>query len=187
MPRLLSETDLGALSAQAWALLDAAQVVVADLDGCLASDNQPLPGAHEFVRRVGRRLVVASNNSTHSARQLARTLSGNGLHLPARRFILAGELAVRHVARQWPGATVMLLASAAIRAQARRAGLRLVDAVPEVVLLARATGCRFAQLEAADRQIQQLEADSAAPRGELLEIDQQIASLDSQVQAAQAS
>lgn len=45
----------------------------------------------------------------------------------------------------------------------------------------------FAALDAADRQIQQLEAESAGPRGELLEIDQQIAALDSQVQGAEAS
>lgn len=42
----------------------------------------------------------------------------------------------------------------------------------------------FADLDTADRQIQQLEAESAGPRGELLEIDQQIASLDAQVQGA---
>lgn len=45
----------------------------------------------------------------------------------------------------------------------------------------------FAQLDAADRQIQQLEAESAGPRGELLEVDQQIAALDTQVQGAEAS
>ena len=45
----------------------------------------------------------------------------------------------------------------------------------------------FAQLDAADRQIQQLETESAGPRGELLEIDQQIAALDTQVQGAEAS
>ncbi|MBL8545834.1 MAG: hypothetical protein JNL81_05180 [Hyphomonadaceae bacterium] len=45
----------------------------------------------------------------------------------------------------------------------------------------------FAQLDAADRQIRQLEGESAGPRGELLEIDQQIASLDTQVQGAEAS
>jgi hypothetical protein len=45
----------------------------------------------------------------------------------------------------------------------------------------------FAQLDAADRQIQQLESESAGPRGELLEIDQQIASLDGQVQSSESS
>ncbi|MEZ5994897.1 MAG: hypothetical protein R3C25_04025 [Hyphomonadaceae bacterium] len=45
----------------------------------------------------------------------------------------------------------------------------------------------FAQLEEADAQIRQLEANSAGPRGELLQIDQQIAALDAQVQGAEAS
>jgi hypothetical protein len=45
----------------------------------------------------------------------------------------------------------------------------------------------FAQLDAADRQIQQLESESAGPRGELLEIDQQIAALDGQVQSSESS
>jgi hypothetical protein len=45
----------------------------------------------------------------------------------------------------------------------------------------------FAALDAADQQIQQLESESSGPRGELLEIDQQIASLDAQVQGAEAS
>ena len=43
-----------------------------------------------------------------------------------------------------------------------------------------------AQPDAADRQIQQLEPARAGPRGELLEIDQQIAALDTQVQGAEA-
>lgn len=45
----------------------------------------------------------------------------------------------------------------------------------------------FAQLEQADSQIVRLEADTAGPRGELLEIDQQIAALDAQVQGAEAT
>lgn len=43
----------------------------------------------------------------------------------------------------------------------------------------------FAKLDEADRQIQQLEAESAAPRGELLEIDRQIGAIDQQAQDAQ--
>jgi hypothetical protein len=45
----------------------------------------------------------------------------------------------------------------------------------------------FAQLEQADEQIRRLEAESAGPRGELLEIDQQIAALDAQVQGAESA
>ncbi len=149
MPRVLSEASLEHLSAQAWELIDAAQVVIADLDGCLAADLIPLPGARELARRVAKRLVVASNNSTHSCGQLARALRRNGLAVGPGRFVLAGEVALDTVARQWPGARAMLLATAAIRARARRAGLALVATAPDVVVLARATGVGFRQLEAA--------------------------------------
>jgi hypothetical protein len=45
----------------------------------------------------------------------------------------------------------------------------------------------FARLEEVDAQVVRLEAESAAPRGELLEIDQQIAALDNQATAAEAA
>lgn len=45
----------------------------------------------------------------------------------------------------------------------------------------------FAQLEDANREIDRIEAESAGPRGELLEIEQQIAALDTEVAAAEAS
>ncbi len=45
----------------------------------------------------------------------------------------------------------------------------------------------FAKLEAADAQITQIEDQSAGPRGELLEVEQQIATLDNGVQGAEAS
>lgn len=45
----------------------------------------------------------------------------------------------------------------------------------------------FADLEKADRDVAQIEAESAGPRGELLEINQQVATLDAEVQSAQAA
>lgn len=45
----------------------------------------------------------------------------------------------------------------------------------------------FARLEEADAQINQIEAESAGPRGELLEVEQQVAALDAQVQSAEAA
>lgn len=149
MQQTLTEPGLDALSARAWALIAAADLVVADLDGCLAADHAPLPGAEDFVRRTAGKLVVASNNSTHSARQLADILRGRGLPVAADRLILAGELAVRMVAQRHPGARVMLLGTDAICETAQLAGLQLVKEAPEVVLLTRAVTVRFPQLEAA--------------------------------------
>ncbi len=149
MPRTLTERSLAELSDEAWRVIDQADVVVVDLDGCLAADNMPLPGAAHFAQKVAGKLVLASNNSTHSATQLSDVLRRNGLPIRAGRLVLAGELAVRIVAQQHPGARVMLLGTDAIREAAERAGLRLVDKDGEVVLLARALSVGFRQLEAA--------------------------------------
>ena len=45
----------------------------------------------------------------------------------------------------------------------------------------------FARLEAADVQVTQIETESAGPRGELLEVEQQIANLDNGVASAEAA
>ena len=45
----------------------------------------------------------------------------------------------------------------------------------------------YTRLDAAEAQISAIETDSAGPRGELLEIEQQIANLDNQVQSADAA
>src|SRR5689334_24698849 len=45
----------------------------------------------------------------------------------------------------------------------------------------------FQRLVDADRQIQQLQQQSAGPRGEQLQVQQRIAALDAQAQTAQAS
>ena len=149
MFKTLSESSLAELSGEAWQLIERADLVVADLDGCLAADNVPVPGAMHFAKTVIDKLVVASNNSTHSAAQLSILLQRNGLPIPAGRLVLAGELAVRIVAEQYPGARVMLLATDAIRETAARAGLQLVERNAEVVLLARALDTRFGQWESA--------------------------------------
>lgn len=148
-PQALRERSLSELRGVAWQLIDTAEMVVVDLDGCLAADNVPLPGAVQLASRLGRRLVVASNNSTHSAQELSSLLSERGLQIAADRFVLAGELTVQIVASRWPGARVMLLGTPTLSRLAESSGLRLVSEGADLVVLTRAITSGFAQLEAA--------------------------------------
>jgi 4-nitrophenyl phosphatase/NagD protein len=145
----LSEPSLAQLSTSGWALIDRCALVVADLDGCLTADNVPLDGSAEFVRRVGDRLVVVSNNSTHVSEEMAAHLSRSGLPLRAEQLLMAGEVAVRLIARDRPGARIMIVGTEAIAAAARRAGLAPVNSCPDVVLLTRATSSTLAHLQSA--------------------------------------
>lgn len=148
-PVSLDVPDLARLSGEALRLLSASELVIADLDGSLVVGQTPVAGAADLAARLGHRLVIASNNSTHTAMQLSRVLAERGLEIPSWRIFLAGEIAVREVARRYRNARVMLLGSSALAELAIGAGLVLTDVRPDVVILARDPDLGFARLQCA--------------------------------------
>lgn len=135
------------MSALSWDRIREAELVLADLDGCLAVGNRPVPGAPQFAAELGERLYIVSNNSTEDARQLSALLRAGGLAIPPERIVLAGELAVAQVAERWPGSAVLLAGSATLAAHARAAGLHLTQQKPDVVLLGRDQTFSYAKLQ----------------------------------------
>ncbi|MDQ1758587.1 haloacid dehalogenase [Achromobacter xylosoxidans] len=111
--------------------------LILDLDGTLIRGHEVIPGASELLTRWAGRCVIVSNNSTDTAADLAPRLRAMGLPVQAGMLVLAGEQAVRHIARQNPQAAVLLCASDALRSFAAGLGLALVDRDADIVLLAR--------------------------------------------------
>jgi HAD superfamily hydrolase (TIGR01450 family) len=128
------------------ALLDAARLVLIDLDGCLAFGNRPHPAAQAFLARHDGRYAILSNNSTQTPQGLARILAGHGLVVDPGRIVLAGSLTVEMLAGTHAGTPVSLLAGDELRAYARAAGLRLAWRNAAVVVLARDTTLTYAKL-----------------------------------------
>jgi len=126
---------------------------VLDLDGTLVRDQTPLPGAEELIRLVDGRYVIVSNNSTHSASDLASELASRGLQIPADRLVLAGSMAVRLVARDYNGARILLIGSPGIRREAEGIGLHLVPEGSDVVLLGRDVAFTYDKLALAANEI----------------------------------
>ncbi|MDX3905058.1 MAG: HAD-IIA family hydrolase [Pigmentiphaga sp.] len=120
-----------------------------DLDGTLVRENEVMEGAAQLLDRLGSRYVVVSNNSTDTARGLARRLSRQGLRIPADRLVLAGQLTIDFLASTRPHARLQLLASRGLRDYARRLGCTLVDERPDLVVLALDKHFSFAKLNAA--------------------------------------
>lgn len=127
-------------------LIDQSAAVLVDLDGCLLSGDKLALGARELVDRAGERLVIVSNNSTATAREMSAVLGALGAQVPPARIVLAGALAVETIAADWPGARVLALATPAIGTYAEEQGLRLDDAEPEVVLVCRDLDLSYARL-----------------------------------------
>jgi HAD superfamily hydrolase (TIGR01450 family) len=120
-----------------------------DLDGTLLLGRRPAPGAKDLLTRVRGHFVVVSNDSEHVPSQLARRLQGVGLAVGPDRIILAGVCAVEALARERPGARILLLASPMLQRYARRCGLQLQRTAPEVVMVARDRNFSYAGLAAA--------------------------------------
>lgn len=122
-------------TATSW--LSQSQGLILDLDGTLISGHEVLPGAPELLERWRGRYIVVSNNSTHTAQSLAQQLQSQGLPVPASRLVLAGEQAVRHIARVHPHRPLLLCASTALHALAVELGMTLVEKDADIVLLTR--------------------------------------------------
>lgn len=121
--------------------------ILCDLDGCLVSGEQVLPGARELVERCGDRLWIVSNNSTDTPATIAARLAPLGLSLSPARWFLAGAEAVRTVAAEGAGRCA-ILGDAPVAALGRDLGLTLCQDEPETVILCRDTGFDYERLSA---------------------------------------
>jgi HAD superfamily hydrolase (TIGR01450 family) len=121
--------------------------IVVDLDGTLIRGREVIPGAARLLDLFAECWMIVSNNSTHSAARLAQQLARSGLIVPAERLVLAGMLAIETLAREHPGAAVMLFGSRDLADAAVAAGIRLVRSRADLILLARDERFSYARLE----------------------------------------
>lgn len=144
-------TDAEMPPAAAW--LDQTRGFIIDLDGTLVREGTVMAGAIDLLQRVSGRYVIVSNNSTDTAIGLSRRLRKLGLPVRPERLILAGEHTIRHMAERHAGARIMLIATPAIRAYARKSGLAVVDRDAAFVVLARDQRFTYTKLRAAANEL----------------------------------
>src|SRR6266568_94781 len=91
-----------------------------DMDGVLVHQEQLVPGADQFVRRLqetGHPFLVLTNNSIYTQRDLAARLSLTGLQIP-EEAIWTSALATAHfLDQQRPGGTAHVIGETRIYSQ----------------------------------------------------------------------
>lgn len=133
--------------------LESARCALADLDGTLIFGSEAAPGAAELLARFGERLAVVSNYSTVTAEEMSVRLAAMQLPISPERIILAGEMAVRELARCRPGARVLCVMTVSMRRLAAELGLQLVDDEPEILLVGRDLEFSYQRLSVAMRAV----------------------------------
>jgi NagD protein len=127
-----------------------------DMDGVLVREEEPIPGAADFIARL-RELeipfLVLTNNSIYTARDLAARLRNSGIELPEDRIWTSALATARFLDDQRPGGSAYVIGEAGLTTALHSTGYTLTERNPEYVVLGETRTYSFERITQAIRLI----------------------------------
>jgi phosphoglycolate/pyridoxal phosphate phosphatase family enzyme len=114
-------------------VFDATKLFVLDMDGTFYLGDRVLPGALAFLDRLrtsGRRFLFFTNNSSRSPDLYIQKLAAMGCPIKREDIMTSGDVTIRYLKAHYPGKTVYLMGTAALREDFAAKGISLLDALP---------------------------------------------------------
>jgi NagD protein len=127
-----------------------------DMDGVLVREQQPIPGAAEWLsllRQQGTPFLVLTNNSIFTRRDLAARLSASGLEVPEEAIWTSALATARFLADQRPGGSAFVIGEAGLTTALHDAGYTLTERSPDYVVLGETRTYSFERITHAIRLI----------------------------------
>ena len=109
-----------------------------DMDGVLVRENHEIPGASNLIERwvdTSHRVLVLTNNSIFTPRDLSARLQMSGLTIPEDNIWTSALATARFLADQQPGARLFVIGEAGLTTALHEAGFILTDTEPDYVVL----------------------------------------------------
>jgi NagD protein len=109
-----------------------------DMDGVLVDEGVPIPGAEEFIQRLGRsgkRFLVLTNNSIFTPRDLHARLSRAGLAVPVTSIWTSALATAQFLDSQRPYGTAYVIGEAGLTTALHESDYVLTDIDPDYVVL----------------------------------------------------
>jgi len=131
---------------------------ILDMDGTFYLGDRMVPGAGGFVRSLagkGLDYRFFTNNSSNSEAVCMAKLERMGFPVEPGRVVLSSDVAADYLNTHCPGAGVYLLGNERLTADMLRAGIRLVQEDPDLVLLGFDTTLDFEKIVKAANWIAQ--------------------------------
>jgi NagD protein len=131
-----------------------------DMDGVLVHEEQPIPGASDFIAALqasGRRFLVLTNNSIYTPRDLRARLSNSGIDIPEESIWTSALATAQFLHDQRPGGTAYVIGEAGLTTPLHDIGYVLTERDPEYVVLGETRTYSF---EAITRAIRLIEGGS---------------------------
>jgi NagD protein len=109
-----------------------------DMDGVLVHEEELIPGADRFVRRLeetGHRYLLLTNNSVYTPRDLAARLATTGLQVPEQAIWTSALATARFLDQQRPQGTAYVIGEAGLTTAMHERGYVLSERDPDYVVL----------------------------------------------------
>lgn len=127
-----------------------------DMDGVLVHEGQPVPGAPEFINRIGRSgkpFLVLTNNSIYTPRDLQARLVRMGFDLPEESIWTAALATAQFLSDQRPNGTAYVIGEAGLTTAMHSVGYVMTDFSPDYVVLGETRNYSFEMITKAVRLI----------------------------------
>ena len=119
-------------------LLRDTELFVLDMDGTFYLGDRLLEGALGFleqVKRLGKRFVFFTNNSSRSPKDYIDKLERMGCKITRQQIMTSGDVMIRYLKHFYPGKSVYLLGTPPLEENFRENGILLTKDRPDAVVV----------------------------------------------------
>jgi NagD protein len=127
-----------------------------DMDGVLVHEEEPIPGAAEFIeelKRSGVGFLVLTNNSIFTRRDLRARLLASGLDVPEASLWTSALATAKFLADQRPGGSAFVVGEAGLTTAMHDVGYVMTERDPDYVVLGETRTYSFESITKAIRLI----------------------------------
>jgi 5'-nucleotidase len=127
-----------------------------DMDGVLVHEETAIPGAPEFIARlgeIGTPFLVLTNSSIYTRRDLSARLRRSGLEVPEDSIWTSALATARFLADQRPDGSAFVVGEAGLTTALHRSGYTVNEVDPDYVVLGETRTYSFERITQAIRLI----------------------------------
>jgi NagD protein len=129
---------------------------LSDMDGVLVHEQEPIPGAAEFIAKLtgtGRPFLLLTNNSIFTPRDLKARLHRSGIDVPEDSIWTSALATAQFLDNQRPGGTAYVIGEAGLTTALHEIGYVMTERDPEYVVLGETRTYSFEAITTAIRLI----------------------------------
>src|SRR5690348_3666937 len=127
-----------------------------DMDGVLVHEEDAIPGADQWIARLREReipILVLTNNSIYTRRDLAARLRISGLDVPEESIWTSALATAKFLEDQRPGGSAFVIGEAGLTTALHASGYTLTERSPDYVVLGETRTYSFERITLAIRLI----------------------------------